>query len=69
MRRNRKVFARRVTWQDSAFAPAMAGIIQIALVALASPPIASASKVETVVHSWWMRAGGYRSGRIFGSAL
>lgn len=69
MRRRRKIIARQVTWQDSPFAPAMAGVMQIARVDLAAPPIAGVSRIESVINNWWMRAGGYPAGRIFGRAL
>lgn len=45
------------------------GEMRITRVALAEPPVAVVSELESVVAGWWYRAGGYPVGRRFGTLL
>ena len=43
--------------------------IRLTSVALEAPPVAVVSDVESIMHGWWFRAGGYPAGRVFGITL
>lgn len=38
-------------------------------IVLPEPPIAVVSPLESVIHGWWRRAGGYPVGRVFGTRI
>jgi len=43
--------------------------IRLTPVVLDRPPVAMVSGLESIMGGWWLRAGGYPVGRIFGTFI
>jgi len=45
------------------------GELKRSLVVIAGPPVAVLDGVQSIIGSWWSRAGGYPVGRRFGTVI
>ncbi len=67
-RRPRPIVARFVHWHDHG-GSADTGEFRTTRITLDAPPVPAVSKLESIMHGWWLRSPGYPVGRMTGTPI